>query len=70
MPHEMTATGKLSCICGASWRFVSVTVSGADALKREFEAEHTGEGHAPCDARTAARNRRRAEECMKREAAT
>lgn len=53
----------LYCTCGAS----SVGTISPDAKAKSFiekiwNASHSGKGHAPCDAKTAARARRKEEE--------
>lgn len=48
------------CTCGASW-WGTASGIGPVALLVAMEVEHSGPGHAPCDARTAAAVRHRQE---------
>mgnify|MGYP001562747124 CR=1 FL=1 len=53
-------TLKLYCTCGA-YRRGSLPGYLAAVMLRDWEQNHTDEGHAPCDARTAQRARAKAE---------
>lgn len=52
---------KLFCTCGATATGTISPDAKAERLKQIWEQCHTGEGHAPCDAKTASRARRREE---------
>jgi len=53
--------GKAYCICGGS-RLIVGPPKAVEEVLREFWERHSGEGHGPCDAKTAAKARRKAEE--------
>ena len=46
------------CTCGSSG-VGSASPRMADELRRAWASSHSGEGHAPCDQKTAAKERRR-----------
>jgi len=48
------------CKCGAYW-YGEVTPEGAATIEEYWQKNHSGEGHEPCDARTAARARTKSE---------
>jgi len=48
------------CTCGAAWACTAPRAM-VEGVLRIWEEEHSGPGHAPCDAKTAARARARAE---------
>ncbi len=52
---------KFYCICGSAWKGKVEPIMFAK-LKEQWDEIHQGEGHAPTDARTAARARGIAEE--------
>lgn len=55
MPTD-TIRLNLACTCGARWHG-TLGPNAADAVEAVWKREHTGEGHGPCDAKTAGRIR-------------
>lgn len=52
---------KFFCTCGGAMVFDISPDSAALKVIKIWESVHTGEGHSPCDAKTASRNRRKQE---------
>jgi len=52
---------RLYCTCGAAWLSTPLDLSVAVKMLKEFGKAHKGPDHILCDAKTAARARRRAE---------
>ena len=63
----MTQKVKRYCTCGAAWAG-SFPRGAAGFIESAFEEIHQGDGHQPCDAKTAARARERQERKQAREA--
>ena len=51
----------LYCRCGAAWLSTPLLLDIYAKMLKEFSKAHEGPGHGLCDAKTAARARRRAE---------
>lgn len=60
-PVVTSISYKCYCLCGGKLHASSSPPEGAKWLVAQFETIHSGEGHGPCDARTAAKARRLAE---------
>ena len=52
---------RLYCRCGAAWLSTPMLLDTYAKMMKEFSKAHKGPEHGLCDARTAARARRRAE---------
>lgn len=48
------------CICGGMWKG-DVAPKAAKAILLEWDKSHSGNGHGPCDAKTAAKSRAKEE---------
>lgn len=59
---------RLHCTCGARWAGTLPAVVAA-RFREIWDAAHSGEGHAPCDAITARRARAKAERQAEKEQA-